>query len=164
MELRKIHNFPDYKISDAGMVWSDLSNKFLKPCVNSGGYYLVTLVKNKKHYSKMLHSLLLETFVSLRPVGYCCRHLDGNKLNNQLKNLCWGTYKENVQDEIRLGRLKVGEQNTNSKLTESIVKLIFHAYHDGAYNQYELARHFQISRSAVCDIVSKRRWQHVWAT
>lgn len=162
MGLKQIVNFPGYKISKTGMIWSNISNKFLKLCINSGGYYLVTLVKDKKHYSKLLHSLLLETFVCPPPKGYQCRHLDGNKLNNSLDNLCWGTPKENCQDEVRNGKSKNGERNPYSKLTEPVVKLIFSTYHDGIYNQYELAKQFGVSRSTISDIVSKRNWKYLW--
>lgn len=32
------------------------------------------------------------------------RHLDGDRLNNHLTNLVWGTYEENRADKIRDGR------------------------------------------------------------
>lgn len=46
----------------------------------------------------MVHNLVLEAFVGPRPPGMECRHLDSNKLNNRLYNICWGTKSQNALD------------------------------------------------------------------
>jgi hypothetical protein len=56
-----------------------------------------------------VHHLVLRAFVGERPVTIErgeIRHLDGNKTNNVLANLCYGTIKENADDRKRHRRDK----------------------------------------------------------
>lgn len=48
--------------------------------------------------------MVLRAFVGEPPAGHECRHLDGDRQNNALDNLAWGTRAENVADTIRHGR------------------------------------------------------------
>jgi hypothetical protein len=52
-----------------------------------------------------------------------CRHLDGNRSNNRLDNLAWGTPLENGADKARHGTAK-GERNGRAKLTAAKVRRI----------------------------------------
>lgn len=67
------------------------------------GYLRVTLARDGKLYSKLIHILLLESFVSPRPEGKWGLHWDDNELNNDLSNLRWGTPTENSHDLLRNG-------------------------------------------------------------
>ena len=75
----------------------------MKSRVARNGYALVQLKNNGAVRSAHVHTLVLEAFVSERPEGQECRHLDGDRLNNRLENLRWGTRSENVQDSISHG-------------------------------------------------------------
>lgn len=77
--------------------------KMSKP--DGGGYLRVTLSKKGKKNRISIHTLVLNTFVGEKP-GYECRHLDGNKNNNKLDNLCWGTPKESAADRLKHGKTK----------------------------------------------------------
>lgn len=50
-----------------------------------------------------VHAVVLNAFVGPRPDGMVCRHLDDDKTNNALSNLCWGTPRENQLDVVRNG-------------------------------------------------------------
>lgn len=65
---------------------------------DSSGYLRVTLSKKGKKRRWSVHTLVLMTFVGEPPQGYGCRHLDGDKLNNSVENLKWGTPKECAAD------------------------------------------------------------------
>jgi hypothetical protein len=51
-----------------------------------------------------VHHLILLAFVGPRPEGCVTRHLDDDKANNRLGNLCYGTSTENNYDMVRNGK------------------------------------------------------------
>ena len=92
------HN-TDYLVSRLGQVYSTKrKGRILRPAKNSGGYFCVVLCSGGQTCLRAIHRLVLETYRSDCPAGMECRHLDGNKENNYISNLCWGTRKENTQD------------------------------------------------------------------
>lgn len=67
----------------------------------SGSYLGVKLAKAGMTKTKYVHELVLLAFEGDRPSveGRCeIRHLDGDKTNNRLSNLKYGTVKENFAD------------------------------------------------------------------
>ena len=73
----------------------------------SGSYLSVKLSKAGITRTAYVHELVLMAFVGPRPpMDERCeiRHLDGDKTNNQLSNLKYGTSKENAADR-KLHRL-----------------------------------------------------------
>lgn len=75
--------------------------RILKKTIQHNGYEVVTLGMEP---NKRVHILVTVTFFGLRPYGSDIRHLDGNKQNNKLTNLCYGTRAENEHDKINHGR------------------------------------------------------------
>ena len=94
-----------YQISNLGRVKSLKyhNNKFkltvsrekiLKPCIHSN-YYCVILTKNKNHKNYSVHRLVAQAFIPNPKNLPCVNHKDENKLNNEVSNLEWCTYKYN---------------------------------------------------------------------
>lgn len=77
--------------------------KFLRPTCKSNGYLHVTLNHNKRQKTLHVHRMVLEAFVGPCPEGHEALHRDGDKGNNQLSNLRWGTHLENCADRTRHG-------------------------------------------------------------
>lgn len=132
----------------------------LKLKISTTGYYLVTLYKHGQPYTKKIHHLVLETFVGPKKFNEQTRHLDGNKLNNELVNLCWGTQSQNEQDKIRHNRSNHGERSVSSKLTESQVIQIRKLY---LLNKriVELAKMFNVTSSNIDAIINYKSWRHL---
>lgn len=70
----------------------------------------------------LVHRLVLEAFIGPCPVGHEACHRDDVPSNNKLKNLYWGTRKENMDDAYRNGKHHVGEQHCNAKLNVALVR------------------------------------------
>lgn len=108
-EWRPVVGFPDYFVSDHGRVrsthvWRGRHGAILNGCLDRTGYRQVCLRPaggGKK--SVRVHVLVAQAFLGPRPAGHETRHLDGDKLNNQLKNLAYGTCSENNLDKVRHG-------------------------------------------------------------
>lgn len=167
-----------YQVGDDGSVWS---RRKLKPlggtgnkgfiCVltdtwkmlkpgGSGRYkhQTVSLRKDGKMRSFYVHRLVLEAFVGPCPKGMECRHLDGNPKNNHLANLCWGTSKENSEDQHHHGTQIRGTRVGGAKLTEDKVRRIRKLYAAGGYTYQSLADEYGVSGSAIHNAVIGRNW------
>jgi hypothetical protein len=70
------------------------------------------------------HHLVLETFVGPCPTGMECRHLNGDRSDNRLANLCWGTKVENAADRERHGTQPRGSKIPWSRLTEADIPVL----------------------------------------
>jgi hypothetical protein len=162
--MKEIPEFPNYCVTEDGRVWSERRKSWLALCDNGDGYLYVCLRNNGQAKRNYAHRLVLQAFIGPCPRGMECRHLDGDPANNRLSNLKWGTSSENHKDAVRHGTSPFGKGKNNAqvKLTEEQVRLIFNAYHDGAYNRQELADYFEVSWSQVNRIVKKKRWGHLW--
>lgn len=97
-----------YMVSNMGRIKS-LGNckthkeKVLNPCVNNHGYLLVSLYLNRKSSSKMVHRIVIETFLSKPSFDKQVNHKNGNKTDNNISNLEWCTGSENVKHAFTTG-------------------------------------------------------------
>lgn len=66
--------------------------------LNAYGYRVVSLGKKGHSGNFMVHRLVLEAFVGPCPEGMETRHLNGDRVDNRLENLTWGTPFENAMD------------------------------------------------------------------
>jgi len=66
-------------------------------------YRCVALSKNNKATEKKISTLVLESFISLRPHKMVVRHLNGNAQDDRLCNLTWGTQSDNTLDKVQHG-------------------------------------------------------------
>lgn len=67
------------------------------------GYKTFLLTVGRRQRNTLAHHLVLEAFGFPRPDGYQVRHLDGDRTNNRISNLRWGTSSENNYDRVRHG-------------------------------------------------------------
>ena len=92
-----IDNFPNYSISDDGVI-TNLTTGHIKKLWECKNGYLYVDLQHKGYRSKFpLHRLLATHFLPNPNQKRTVNHIDGNKLNNSLSNLEWATYSENMQ-------------------------------------------------------------------
>jgi hypothetical protein len=160
-----------YLIGDDGSVWSrcvkgprggeSLCRKWrrLKPGTDTYGYLQVGLCgRGGKVRTWKVHRLVLLAFVGPCPKGWLTRHLDGNRVNNNLENLQWGTPAENVADRVGHGTDPAGERNPNAKLSWEDVKECRERSNAGE-TYAALAREYGVSATAVSWAVRGRNWK-----
>ena len=82
-----LRDYPGYVIYNTGKVYSEKTNKFLKPTKSKWGYSIVHLSLNNKGRSKYIHRLVGECFIGPRPSDLDTDHIDRNKDNNNVTNL-----------------------------------------------------------------------------
>ena len=152
---KTIPSYSNYLITDLGAVWSKISQKWLKPSLQNNGYFAVRLTKNKQSYLKSIHRLLLETFVGPCPENMECRHLNGNRQDNRLENLCWGTRRENVLDAIKHKTFA----KWNEKLTFTIAQQIRKEYIPRKFSTRKLAKKYIVSQSTIMKIIQNKQYK-----
>lgn len=127
------------------------------PVDSPDGYYRMMFLIAGKRVSRCVHLLVAEAFHGSRPRELQCRHLDGNSKNNRCRNLKYGTRKQNIDDMIRHGRNRPGEENINCKLTNSQVFRIRASREKGV----DLAAKFCVSPALICKIRRLKIWRHL---
>lgn len=117
-----------YDVSNLGYVRTLLvSNKVpvvpytLSRIINDAGYPVVSLYRNGKLHRRLIHRLVLQSFVGTCPAGKECAHLGGCRTNAKLDNLKWKYPKENCADRLLHGTHLVGAASPLAKLTKEQV-------------------------------------------
>ncbi len=169
--VKLIKGYPGYYISKEGKVYSMKAGrrkyKELKPGLVAG-YKRVDLCRKGGKKSFLVHRLLLTAFISECPKGMESRHLDGNRLNNSLSNLKWGTRADNGADKVSHGTTCRGESRWSAKLkAKDVLKIREMAKHtkrrkDRVGGEYEkIAKVFGITPENVGRIVRRVTWKHL---
>jgi len=174
--LRGIPDYPMYKINDYGEVitlFKRVSNGYrkgtktvkcnapqylLEPHLNTDKYYDICIKDaNNKKIIRLVHQLVLEANGYIKPFEDAeVRHLDGNRLNNHISNLRWGTSKENGEDLAKHGTLK-GHLNPFSKLKPTDILFI----RNSGLSTSDLMAKFKATRSCICNARNGRTYQNV---
>jgi hypothetical protein len=172
VEYRLIPGFPAYRVGSDGSIWSRwqlrskpsrLSNvwRLKKSRPTTDGYLIVSISRgggDKKTIT--LHRLILLSFVGPRPKGMEARHLDGNKLNNRISNLQWGTPQENIKDRIAHGNGYQGVRVKCAVLNDDLVRGIRRLGAEG-HMRATIARIIGCSPGAVGHVLRGESWKHV---
>ena len=80
-----------------------LKGKVRRTPLNQDGYPRVNLSHQGEDKTRYVHSLVAESFIGARPEGMEICHSDGNKTNNHVANLRFGTSSDNELDKVRHG-------------------------------------------------------------
>ena len=171
--------FHYYRVGTDGSVWSRRAKgdtrgqlgPWWKMSARGTQYKMVTLFNRGVSKSYYVHQLVLLAFVGLCPEGMECRHLDGNPLNNRLKNLAWGTPDEQAADKHKHGTTSRGERHRKnlsrgtkhwaSKLNEDKVASIRSEYASGVVTMLALATKHKVTISTISSVVHREIWTHI---
>lgn len=119
---------PDYEglylVSDMGRVFAVPRNTsnggFVKAIKDSSGYPKVALSKNGCVTKFCIHRIEAIAFLGERGAGYQVNHIDGNRSNNNLRNLEWCTQQENIRHELyELGSIYRRRKLTSQQAREA---------------------------------------------
>jgi hypothetical protein len=149
-----------YEVSDLGRVRAIFTQKRVPPppryvgAVEPSGYVGLWLIDTTRRVRTRAHTLVLQAFVGTCPAGMECRHLNGDKADNRLSNLRWGSPLENMRDQDVHGTRVRGERHGSAKLTEEIVAQI----RESTGMQSSTAKMFGVDPSVVSRIKSGKAW------
>ena len=125
--------------------------RILRPGPSNFGHLSVVLGRNQ---TRMVHDLVLRSFVGPPPTKHECCHINGDPKDNRLSNLRWGTRSENNIDAVRHGR--------KSKLTAKQVVAIRRQLKIHVHGkQTQLAKRYGVSLCTINAIKFNRVYRHV---
>lgn len=163
--------FPGYGFSPDGSIysrwvrgrWKRIGTTWtkLKTPPDNHGYKQVNIYYQngvRKHFK--VHLLMLYVFVGPKPDGMMTRHLNGDRSDNRIVNLAYGTAAENGADARLHGTTNRGVRCPCSKLNDREIVEIRKRARQGEM-QKTLASKFRVSNATICEIVNKKTWVHV---
>jgi len=151
-----------YVVSDMGDVISLINKpKLLSVFFRKEAYPLVQLVETKIYVHRLVAAAFLGPAVSTTGETLVVRHKDDNPLNNGLLNLQFGTHKENSDDAKKNGKIYVGIENHNAKLTDNTVKEIRLMRYQQKTKIKRLAQIFGVCEQTISRVLNGEAWSHI---
>lgn len=162
MITKIIESFPDYYISNTGLVISEyrytittsnngiikpkeVKSRILKPGLSGRGYEFVTLRKDNKDYTAYIHKLVANAFLGDKKTGLVIHHKDNNKRNNNSNNLQYVTRQKNTQEFFK----SIGKRKGTIPLKE-VIKISDRI--NNGENLYKIAQEYNVTRNDIATI------------
>lgn len=173
VEYRDVPNYIGYRVSDIGEIFScikrggvrnkgEIGDKWyrLKPLFHKRtGRNYIYLYNSDGRIRDTIYHIILLAFVGPMPSGMEVRHLDGNRINDRLSNLVYGTKKENAQDKFLHGTSIRGKNNPLVKLTEE--KVIEIKEKVKTMKISHIAKEYKVGTNAISSIKNNKTWNYI---
>ena len=154
-----------YEISDHGRlaIITPDGRKLRK--LNNKTHYLSASLKSingQKPKTSYIHHDVARIFIGPRPDLMIVRHLDGNRFNNHVSNLSYGTPEQNYADTVK-HKVHLGSKNGRAILDENKVRMIKILLKNQVTPQ-EIAQAFDVTTASIYAIKQERNWSHIEAS
>jgi len=123
---KKIANYPNYEISNAGEVRNTKTKKILKYCLRRG-YPCITLCQQGIASKFNIHRLVAQHFIANPHNKPQVNHINGDKLTNTAINLEWVTCSENLKHAYSTGLKEPYKPIGSNKGTSSKYMYVTHS-------------------------------------
>ena len=101
LRYKKLHNV---LVGRDGSFRSLKTKRRLRPAANNLGYLQVSVNRDGNNVTCAAHVLVAEAWIGPRPPGEHVRHLNGDKTDNRVENLAYGSPKDNARDSEVAGK------------------------------------------------------------
>ena len=101
-EWRSISGYVNYQVSNIGRVRNATTEKILKPFLNKGGYYEISLRKESVKKECRIHRLVAQEFIDNPDNKQFVDHINHNKTDNTIFNLRWVSKSENSMNRNKI--------------------------------------------------------------
>lgn len=169
-EIRELPFAIGIGVSSDGSMWSrkgkgckpKLANEWhpLKQTIDSLGYPGIGVYKDGQVRRHRTHVLVLTMFVGPCPDGREGLHWDGDKTNNDVSNLRWGTRSENMKDAVRQGSHVRPLSSGRREMTPEQVRSIPGLRRRGL-TQEQVGKLLGVSQTNISSIERGKTWGHL---
>lgn len=155
-----------YEVSDLGRIKSlrralpdgRVRKEYVRtPAIKGRHYARVLFCCGARQETAQVHHIVLTVFVGPRPDGLWGLHRNGDKSDNRLTNLYYGTPQQNADDRVAHGRSCKGERHGRAKLSDETVRLI----RSSSAQCRELAAQLGVSYGLISHVRNRRVWKHI---
>ncbi len=159
IEWRIIPNFPMYKISEYGDIYSYYkSGRMLKPKLDKDGYLTVNLTENKVRYDLRVHRLVAMAFLDNPNNLPIVNHKDLNVINNHYSNLEWCTYTHNTVHYYANG---INKRTLSSLSKEEMLSIVSDYLSGSSHKELKEKYNLECRADAISEIVTGRRFSEI---
>ena len=131
-----VPDFPNYKVSNFGVVKNVVTGIELKAFLDGSGYLCVKLHREKQRKAFKIHRLVAMLFSPVDMMDdLTVNHKDLDKGNNRVDNLEWMSNEENVKHAWRNGACAAGEAHYSSVYSEKLVRRVCELIVNGKSNK-----------------------------
>jgi len=153
--------FNKYTITQGGSIISKYNGSARTSYKDKKGYHHITMTQDcGKKKTFLVHRLVAMLHVPNPEGKPQVNHIDGNKSNNDYRNLEWVTGQENVQYSVDTGLVKRGDARPNAKLSDEAVLEMRRLQKEGL-NYYELGRRFNVAYQTAHKVCSNQTYTHI---
>lgn len=98
IEWRPIQGHETYLVNNLGEVFSERSNKKLKPSKDKHGYLYFVISEDSVRTTMKAHRIVAQAFIENPQNKPTVNHKNGIRSDNRVENLEWATMKEQLTD------------------------------------------------------------------
>lgn len=129
----------------------------LKGSMDKDGYKTVRMMVDGKKRHIKVHRLIANAYIQNKSNKPCVNHIDGNKQNNQYKNLEWCTVKENNIHALKNGLTPIikGDERFNTKISTKEYENIYNMNVNSNIPRKDIAKYYGVVRQTIDTIINK---------
>jgi hypothetical protein len=147
IEIKELNG--KYSVSSLGRVRNNNSMVIKNAYISPTGYKCFSFQINGIQTIKNLHRLYAQGFIPNPENKRVVNHIDGNKLNNDLSNLEWSTYSENINHAY--------EKNLRAN-KKGVIQISLDGFFINEYNsQREAHRQTGVNFQSINNVVNGRK-------
>ena len=161
-EIKELDGY--YEVSNFGRI-RNKKTLHIKSIDFDGHYckfgYDYTFNKIRKRGWYRVHKAVAQAFISNDENKPTINHKDGNKKNNNINNLEWATYKEQMEHSTKILHQNCGENNYNAQYTNEQVKEMRKLYEEENCDIKMLQNMFGGNIKNIRRIIKYERWKNI---